>query len=54
MFEMPETGDDHRHVYFVAIVDAVLVLDGATGVDHSGDACFVGDLDAIGEWKESF
>ena len=44
MFKMAEAGDDHGHVCFVAIVDAVLVLDGSAWMDHGGDTCFVGDL----------
>ena len=52
VFEVADAGDDHGHVVVLAEVDAVLVVDGAAGVDDACDAGLVGYLDAVGEGEE--
>ena len=52
MFEVPYSGEDHRHIIRVAVADGVLVPDRATGLDHYVDAMLMGDLDAVGKRKE--
>ena len=52
VFEMSLAGDDHSHVVFLAVVDAVLVMYRAARVNHAGNACLVGYLDAVGEREE--
>src|SRR5690606_42140516 len=49
MFEMANTREYHGHPVFVTIIDAFLILDGATGMDHRFDAGMVRYFDAIGE-----
>ena len=52
VFEMSETGDGHAHVVFLAVVDGVLVVDGATGMGDSHDACLMGNFHTVGEGEE--
>ena len=53
MLKMARAGKYHRHFIFVAIINAQLVLNGTTGLDNSGYACFVGNFDAIGKREKS-
>ena len=46
MFEVAEAGNDHAHLILLAVIDAVLVVDGAAGVGHGGDAGLMGSRTA--------
>ena len=49
---MPVAGDGHSHVVLLAVVDGVLVVDGAAGVCHGDDAGLVGNLYTVGKGEE--
>ncbi len=52
MLEVAHAGEDHAHSMRIAVVDAILILDGATRLHHCGDASFVGDGDTVREREE--
>ncbi len=52
MLEVAHACEHHAHALGIAVVDAVLVLDGAARLHHCGDACFVGDGNTVREWEE--
>ncbi len=52
MFKMPSTCHHHRQSIFIAIINAQLVLDGASWLYHTFNACFVRNLHTIREWEE--
>ena len=52
MLEVAYAGEHHAHALGIAVVDAVLVFDRAARLHDCGDACFVGDGNAVGEWEE--
>ncbi len=54
MFKVAVAGDEHGHIGFVAIIDAVLILDRSARMDDGGDAGLMCDLNTIRERKESF
>ena len=52
MLEVAYAGEHHAHALDIAVVDAVLVFDGAARLHDCGDACFVGDGYAVREREE--
>ena len=52
MFEMADTCQHHAHALGIAVVNAVLVLDGAPRLYHCGNACFMCDGYAVREGEE--
>ena len=52
MSKMSKSGKYHTDVVFVAAVDGFLVADRAAGLHDGGDACFVGQFNAVLEGEE--
>ena len=47
MFEVPNAGEDHGQAVFVRGGDYFVVADGASRLDHRGDAVFGGFVEAV-------
>ncbi len=52
MFEVAHASEHHAHALGIAVVYAVLVFDRAAWLHHCGDACFMGDGNAVREREE--
>lgn len=52
MFEMSSSGHDHGHVVAIAKVNAILVLNRTTGLDHRSDTLLKGHFNAVGKGKK--
>ncbi len=52
MFEVTDACQHHAHALSIAVVNAILVFDGAPRLYHRGDACFMGDGYAVWEWEK--
>jgi hypothetical protein len=52
MFEMSSSGHDHGHVVAIAKVNAILVLDRTTGLNHRPYTFLKGYFNAVGKGKK--
>ena len=52
MFEVADACQHHAHALSIAIINAVLVFDGAPRLYYRGDACFMGNSYAIREGEK--
>ena len=52
MFKMSSTCHHHGQSIFIAIINAQLVFDGASWLNHTFNARFVRNLHTIREWEE--
>lgn len=52
MLKVTESGEHHGYTVGIAVVDALLVADRATGLYDSIDTCLVSYLHAVGEGEE--
>jgi hypothetical protein len=52
MFEVPDAGENHRHVFLITKVDRVLILNGTTWLNHRPYALLARYFNAIGKWEE--
>ena len=52
MLKVTDACQHHAHAIGIAVVNAVLVLDGAPRLYHRGDACFMGNGYTVREREE--